>query len=217
MSVSPVLFNAEMFRQSRPWKSAWRINLERDMAARGVRADQVGRRPDKPVARVTGRAEGYLAVESAPERRDGSTRRGRPRMAASARVQRVPKLRPCDQHCGSQVRGEHRTTCSRCQERRNTPRPDCKNLCGGKVNKTNPHGFCKLCFQKVRRTLESGARRVCAWHDATQQCAELIFRHNRAGVCGFHRPRMKGKFRNSAPSLTLRVKDSKCSSEGGAA
>lgn len=209
MSVSPVLFNAEMFRQSQPWKSAWRISLERDMAARGVRADQVGRKQIESVAKVTPRAEGYLVGAHAAGRSDGWNGRrpgrprldvSRPRLADGRRDRRRPQ-QMCDQACGSQVRGEGNTTCWKCKERRNTPRPDCVNRCGGKVNKTNPHGMCKVCWQAWRYLDAKGPRPVCSFRDATHCCAELVYRGSRTGLCGFHRKSRKGRYRTESPRM----------------
>lgn len=156
-----------------PWRSPWRLDLERWM-----------REPAPRRAR-------FVAAPRAKVLRPVSRRRAP-----------IPR-RPCSYACGRTINAGNKTgACFKCsnahqREIKLGPRPLC--ACGATMNRTNRNGICKTCYNKNRRWLKSGGRPKCSFPG----CLEILARDNVRKLCGWHNPEQKHKprYRDTKPRM----------------
>lgn len=198
-------------RPPEPWKSEWRLKLERDLARAGVDVHA----PIRRVKAVGSRPDGYLSPSepSGPVRRSPGEPIARdvgPEAALPGRVRPHKATRDCEKGCGRRVRGGG-AVCFSCRTGRDLPTLKCVNHidakgeggCTGTIRRNNPHGLCVRCWHRQRYRTNKGSRPVCSFQSETERCAAALQPRNKMGLCCWHSPRHRYEepYRSTLPPM----------------
>jgi hypothetical protein len=179
MSANPILYGRAVKQDAGPWKSQWRLDLERRMA------EDAASRPALKRPAAAKRLAASRTVNRALGQRPARTRE---------------PVRLCAKGCGRRVRGAGIEVCSRCRSGSDPKlRRECANRCGGRINGNNRTGLCNGCYQKRRMLLKLGPRPKCSF----PRCMQLLQRKNPTGLCGWHNPTRctRERYRETSPRM----------------
>lgn len=151
------------------WKSPWRLELEKYLAAEALK-------PKHP--RVTGRPNGRPRKHIG--RKEGQ-RSWRAQRVENGICLRCP-YRTEDGHvlCQACLKSHRESAAAK-----NPPRPHC--ACGKILNRTNRHMLCRTCYSLQRRTIEHGPQPVCS------ECGRPRKRNGKTGLCTLHSKRQSNR------------------------